>query len=257
MRATIISAALMLACCGEADAGASLRDAKADAGTRADPPHSPSVDRRTYEQRVSDLETRRHAMATALQTIDDPTDRARHIDNARNVAIKTIVEDLLPAWYGTPWAMNGTATHPGDEPIACGYFVSTLLRDAGFSLHRVRFGQAAALRIQKATTPSGRKVHRFFSIPPASLAHEIAALGDGLYIIGLNVHVGFVVVDGGDVGFVHSSYTGDRQVSNEPLAEAQAIANSQPAGYFVSELLTTDDAVKDWLTARPLTLPES
>lgn len=255
MRAVIIVTAVGLVCCGEANSDADRSRREADA--RAQQTRTHSADRRTYDQRVSDLEARRQTLATTLETIDDPTDRARHLEKARKVALETIVDELMPEWYGTPWAMNGTATHPGDEPIACGYFVSTLLRDAGFSLHRVRFAQAAALRIQKATTPRGREVHRFFSIPPASLARELAVLGDGLYIIGLNVHVGFVVVDGNDVRFVHSSYTGVREVISEPLAEAHSIANSQPAGYFVSELLTTDDAVTDWLNARPLTLPAS
>lgn len=71
--------------------------------------------------------------------------------------------------------MNGTAERPGNDAIACGYFVATLLRDAGFVLDRVRFGQAAALRIQRAVSPETRPVHRIFSIPPSKLAEAVSA----------------------------------------------------------------------------------
>ncbi|MEM6991897.1 MAG: hypothetical protein AAF721_15420, partial [Myxococcota bacterium] len=84
---------------------------------------------------------------------------------------------------------------------------------------------------------------------------RIAALGDGLYIIGLNVHVGFVQVDDGEVSLLHSSYTGDRGVTIESFAEAAAIENSQEAGYFVSELFSTDEAVVGWIEQREATLP--
>lgn len=78
-----------------------------------------------------------------------------------------------------------------------------------------------------------RSAHRFFSISPESLARKSAELRDGLYIIGLNVHVGFVVVGDGDVRFLHSGYAGSRVVPDEPFAAAAEIAPSQEAGYSV------------------------
>jgi hypothetical protein len=90
-------------------------------------------------------------------------------------------------------------------------------------------------------------VHRYLSIPPAELAEHVAALGDGLYLIGLANHVGFVVVDGDEVRFVHASYTGAQVVSNEPLADAVAIAQSQPRGYFISPVVVRAAGENDWL----------
>lgn len=205
-----------------------------------------------YALSVERLSSQREALAAALSTASDD---AEVLGRARTALVRALADELLPAWSGTPWSMQGTATHPGEDSIACGYFVSTVLRDAGLDLNRVKFGQAAALRIQRATTPDGVKVHRFFSIPPARLAERIAALGDGVYLIGLDVHVGFVVVDGEDVWFVHSSYTDDRVVIRESLANAKAIANSQSHGYFVSELFSTDASVRKWLERGRYTLP--
>lgn len=216
------------------------------------PPASVPASAEAYAGSVERLRATRTQLAKELARTPDPE---AVLARARAALVDGVTADLLPAWSGTPWAMQGTATAPGTESIACGYFVSTVLRDAGLSLHRVKFGQAAALRIQNATTPAGVGVHRFFSIPPARLAERIESLGDGLYIIGLNVHVGFVVVRDGEARLVHSSYTGDRVVTDEPLATATAIANSQSQGYFVSELFTTDGSVRKWLEGGAYRLP--
>ena len=246
----LILAGLLAAACGGSEIGGGA-DIRPSAGREG----SSSAANVPYEQRVATVEARRRSFATALAGSESAEQRRSVASEARDFLLSAITDELLPAWAGTPWAMNGTATEPGTEPIACGYFVATVLRDAGVHLHRVRFGQAAALRIQTAMSPPQREVHRFFSIPPESLARKIAELGDGLYIIGLNVHVGFVVVRDGDVRLVHSSYTGSRVVTDEPFAEAAAIAASQEAGYFVSELFSTDAAVLQWVEGRPAKLP--
>ena len=213
--------------------------------------------RRSYAEIVAGVAAARERFAARLDRAESQPARARVLDDARAYLHSVLANELLPAWLGTPWAMNGVAERPGDAPIACGYFVATVLRDAGFVLDRVRFGQAAALRIQHATSPEQRPVHRVFSIPPNALSKRIAGLGPGVYLIGLDVHVGFVVVTEADVRFVHSSYTGARVVTDEALAAAVAIANSQPSGYFVSELATTDDAVVAWIEGRRASLPDT
>ena len=65
------------------------------------------------------------------------------IAEARTVLTRSIYNDLLPAWYGTPWDFNGTSEVPQQGKIACGYFVSTILRDAGWKVERVRLAQQA------------------------------------------------------------------------------------------------------------------
>lgn len=245
-----ISLVLAFICACDVPTQSSPSRADAEHPVRVDPPpSSPS-----YNEVVETLATQRGQLAKRLARVG-ASEKDAIIGEARELFSRTLIENLLPRWMGTPWAMNGTTNQPGEGEIACGYFVSTILRDAGFNIHRTRFGQAAALRIQQATTPPGRKVHTFFSIAPELLAKKIAALGDGVYIIGLNVHVGFVVVRDGDVRLVHASYTDERVVVDEPLASARAIELSRPKGYFVSELVSTDAAVVRWIEQQPLRLP--
>ena len=114
---------------------------------------------------------------------------------------------------------------------------------------------AAEARVRAARctlAPAKDDLHRYFSIPAAQLRNRIAALGDGLYVIGLDTHVGFVVVRGDQVQLVHASYTGDRVVTDEPLLDAAAIDNSRPEGYFVTPLFQDGRLVDLWLRGQPV-----
>lgn len=208
-----------------------------------------------WERAVGDLETERRRLAAAYQAAPDARGRAAIRDQASRLLVRAIRDDLAPQWLGMPWGLgrNSTATRPFEpgHVVGCSYFVGSILRGAGFRLHdRFKLAQAAALIIQRSLVRPGAKVHRYTSIPPAELAARVAALGDGVYVIGLDVHVGFVVVRGPDVRFVHASYTGARVVTDEPLATAAAIANSRPRGYFVSPLVVDDGPADDWLVER-------
>ncbi len=197
----------------------------------------------------------RVALKKRLAAADDDAARAKVLADARGFFIDAVVDDIMPPWMGTPWGLgsNSTATRPHqqDMTVGCSYFVTSVLQSAGVKLDdRYKFAQAPALDIQKSLAPGKGAVHRYLSIPPAELAEHIAALGDGLYLIGLANHVGFVVVRGGKVRFVHASYTGQQVVSNEPLADAVAIAQSQDKGYFVSPLVVRAAGVNDWLVEK-------
>ena len=152
-------------------------------------------------------------------------------------------------------ASNSTATRPHEpgKTVGCSYFVTSVLLSAGVELeNRFTFAQAPAIFIQRSLAPAKDDLHRYFSIPAAQLRDRIAALGDGLYVIGLDTHVGFVVVRGDQVQLVHASYTGDRVVTDEPLLDAAAIDNSRPEGYFVTPLFQDGRLVDLWLRGQPV-----
>ena len=178
---------------------------------------------------------------------------------ARSVALQAMREVVLPAWLGMPWGLGPSSTptrpHQPDTVIACGYFVSSTLENLGLKLGtRFSFAQAPALHAQRSLAPAPRDLHVFFSIPGDELARKIAALGEGLYVIGLNNHIGFVDVRGAEVRIVHASYTGEQVVTDEPLATAEVIANSRAAGYFVTPLLQDDRLIEHWLRGEAVPL---
>jgi hypothetical protein len=188
--------------------------------------------------------------------------RARALirEEARQFVVDTLVSQIFPAWMGMPsgGGLQATASLP-HEPgmyISCSYFLTAALQNAGLVLEsRARFAQAPAAWIERALLPPGGQIHRYGNLTPAELEQRLVGLGDGLYVVGLNIHVGFIVVEGGNAWFVHSSYTPPGTVVNEPVASSMAIALSQRAGYWVSPLFKDDRIVELWLRHQPVPSP--
>jgi hypothetical protein len=140
--------------------------------------------------------------------------------------------------------------------IGCSYFVTGVLQNAGLRLEsRARFAQAPSALMQQALSPAAGDLHRFVGLDLGVLEKRIAALGDGLYIVGLDIHTGFLLVHDGAVHVIHASYTEPTQVVDEPFATAQVIRNSRARGYVVSPLFRDDRLVDHWLTGKPVAAP--
>lgn len=212
-----------------------------------------------YEATLAAIEAERVRLAGAYAAAGTEKARAAVRAEARSFVEGAIVREIFPAWMGMSWGLgpNSTANRPHapGQTVACGYFVAAVLENAGLRVAtRFKYAQAPALEVQRTLAD---KVHRFFSVPGEVLAAKIAALGEGVYIIGLNNHIGFVVVDAEGVHLVHASYTDGQVVIDEPLASAQAIANSREKGYFVSPVLQDARTIDLWLrgAAVPLRKP--
>lgn len=175
---------------------------------------------------------------------------------ARALVLASITSQIFPAWIGTPWGLGRNSTsrrpHLPGMTVGCSYFVTSVLQNAGLRLdNRYRFAQAPALFIQRSLSPRRSDLHRFYSISAAKLRARLQRLGAGLYLIGLNNHVGFVVVTARkQVRFVHASYTGAQLVVDEPLQTAEAIANSRKLGYVVTPLFADGRLIHFWLLGR-------
>jgi hypothetical protein len=110
----------------------------------------------------------------------------------------------FPYWYGTRWNFNGTTRIPGEGSIACGYFVTTSLQDAGVKLNRLRLAQQASEEIVKSLTTE-KNIQRFSNVSLKRFVQTIRETGEGIYIVGLDSHVGFLLCENNQVFFIHSS----------------------------------------------------
>jgi hypothetical protein len=195
-----------------------------------------------YAVRVAELETMRLALAGTYDAAATDEARAIVLDRAREAVIRALVDDLIPAWHGTPWDFNGTSEIPGQGHIACGYYVTTLLRDAGFRVQRARLAQQASENIIKSLVGEDR-ITRYRNVSGTHVAGAVAELGDGLYVVGLDIHVGFLVVEDGTVRFCHASYL-------DPVAAVCESPRTAPAfisGYRVVGKLLDDPMMLAWL----------
>jgi len=150
-----------------------------------------------------------------------------------------ITETIAPSWVGTPWDFNGITEKPQQGKIACGYFVTTVLRDGGLNLARIKLAQCAAEpMILELIQP--KYVQRFSNIAMANFIQSIQQQGYGLYIVGLDNHVGFIYNDGNEIYFIHSSAVGTRDVQKEKASASWVLSQSK---YKVLGKLSADENV--------------
>ncbi len=213
-------------------------------------PAQPTVTRPPYRALRARVAEIRDELAERYAA--DPT----VIVDAKKAVQSAITEVLLPAWLGTRWSFHGTADEPlAPQGIACGYFVAAILQHAGIALEsRKGFARSTALTIARSLIPPGPSHHRVFSVPASALEQKVRSFGDGLYLLGLDVHVGFVAVRGEAVRVVHASYTGTRTVVDEPITACEAVERSRAAGYHVTALFAGETLTEAWLRKRTIPL---
>jgi hypothetical protein len=158
-----------------------------------------------------------------------------------------VVKTIVPAWIGTPWTFSGTTEKPGEGSIACGYFVTTVLRDAGLPVARVKLAQAASEEMIK-TLVQPKYIQRFSNKPMEEFIAAINKSGAGLYVAGLDNHTGFIYHDGTEIWFIHSTFVGTRDVQYEKAATSIVLNSSK---YKVVGKLSADEKVLErWISAR-------
>lgn len=206
-------------------------------------PPRPQPQPETYRTLVAECDRWRKRLAADHRRAGTPEARADVLKEARSF-LETALPEMMRCWRGTPWDFNGTAESPGGGKIACGYFVATILRDAGFRVDRAPLAQQASQTILRTFVPKERMILRV-DVPYEAFSAEVRALEPGVHIVGLDSHVGFLVVRDGRFRFLHSSGQQPWCVVDECEAEAAALRASR---YRVLGNLTADpELARRWL----------
>lgn len=169
--------------------------------------------------------------------------RTKSIKEKEKAFTEAVSQQLIPAWIGTPWNFYGMTEVPGQGTIACGYFVTTILRDAGIPLNRVKLAQCASATMIRSLVQR-RYIQQFSNIPTASFIESIRKTGYGLYIIGLDSHTGLLYHNGHTLYFIHANYTGSRTVVQEEAWQS-AVLNSS-AYKIVGKISADEQALARW-----------
>lgn len=151
---------------------------------------------------------------------------------------------IFKYWYGTKWDFNGTTENPNEGKIACGYFVTTTLRDIGVPINRVKMAQCASEEMINSLT--GKKyIYHFSSMSLADFEKKIKKKGNGLYVIGLDNHTGFVSISNEGNYFIHASGWFPFKVIKEILGKSSVLGKSK---YRVVGKISDDrDFLNKWL----------
>ncbi|GAA5129563.1 hypothetical protein GCM10023212_37790 [Luteolibacter yonseiensis] len=173
------------------------------------------------------------------------------VEHDARVILEQCLPEMMRCWLGTPWDFNGTAGEPGSGKIACGYFVATVLKDAGFRVDRYQLAQQPSENILRSFLPKescaltiGKNYQAF--------AGDVAKLESGIYVIGLDTHVAFIVVRNGDFRFIHSSGSSPWCVVDEEPADAIVLQRSN--WRMLGNLTGAPGVIRTWLKADKITV---
>lgn len=158
------------------------------------------------------------------------------VHEARAQVYQQITASLFPYWYGTDYDFNGTTQVPRKGRIACGYFVTTVLEQAGFQLDRVGLARAPSEQMISELIQE-QHIYRFSRSSLEVFLNKAQELGEGLYLVGLDTHTGFLWHDGAELYFVHASGRAPRCVVKEKASESWSLKKSK---YRVLGSLTAD-----------------
>ena len=154
-----------------------------------------------------------------------------------------LCHEVYRHWEGTPWDFSGYTNTPQKGVIACGYFVSTTLKHTGLNLNRYKMAQQSALSEVKTLD----KNHKYYTGDlEGFIKYAEKNLNDGLYIIGLSNHVGYLHIKKCEMNFIHSNYYDPGNgVTKERVEDSQALLFN--TDFVVGEISGNKNLIKKFL----------
>jgi hypothetical protein len=196
-------------------------------------PETAGVDYRNYSFELDTITSLRKKLSqeTDLQIL-------------KKAFVENINSRVFRYWYGTAWDFNGTTQKPNEGSIACGYFVTTTLRDMGVPVNRVKMAQCASEEMITSLVTK-KNIHRYSNVTLADFGKKLNKLGEGLYVIGLDNHTGFILVTAKENYFIHASGWYPYKVVKDVVGESSILEKSR---YKVLGKISDDeDFLRKWI----------
>lgn len=165
------------------------------------------------------------------------------LDSVENYFTRIMRDSVFHYWYGTTWDFNGYTNTPREGEVACGYFISTPLKHIGVNVNRYKLAQQAATPIIKSISPGGNII--YFGDINELETYLNEQPKNGLYVIGLSSHVGYILRENGENFMVHSDYNPPVAVCKKSFASCEALDHSEV--YALGELSGNPVFLKKWL----------
>lgn len=208
-----------------------------------------SEDKSGYDVLKLEILKKRKVLAVQYRNANSDKSRAEVISSAKDFLLEHI-DGLADHWIGTPWDFNGTTETPNQGKIACGYFVTTILRDAGFNIPRQALAQKPSEQIIKDLIMDNHRIRRFSNTARDEFEGIVRECSDGVYIVGLDIHVGFIVKTGETIRFVHSSYYDPPlSVVRQTLDEDSPLTHSKYR--VMANILDDPGTIRKWIMNEP------
>ncbi len=193
-----------------------------------------------YSVTKTSIEKERNVLKTKYLSNEN---KANTLNEARIKLTESLFQDIFNHWYTTKWSFEGHTETPKQGTIACGYFVSTTLRDVGFNLNRYKLAQKSPEEEAKSIA-CGTTIEKLQNVTKQELKKYFLKQKDGIYFIGLDFHVGYIYKNNQEVCFIHSNYIENKGVMKETIENSKAIVSSK---YFIASITHNDNLIKKWL----------
>jgi hypothetical protein len=153
---------------------------------------------------------------------------------------------LANYWVGSSWGRGRPQSEtPHSGKTNCGTFVGTLFRDLGFVVDIKKLQRQPSQGIIRSFV-RGKRVQKFVGASMETFLEGVKEMGPGLYIIGLDLHVGILIQSASGIRYAHSSSETGKVVI-ESAADAWTI---QSSGYRVVGKVLSPRNIRDWLAMR-------
>lgn len=170
------------------------------------------------------------------------------LDYASSIYLHLFENKMAPIWIGTSWDFNGTTKTPGKGNIACGYFVTTTLYDMGIDINIAKFAQCGSDVMVKHLIET-KNYTNLSNLGFDDFIKHLKGQKPFLAIIGLDFHTGYILNNGKELYFIHSSYINRRGVIQQIASECGELKSSKwkSLGYISKDA----KFMKNWLNIKP------
>ncbi len=203
----------------------------------------PSPDGEKYEVLVGELKRWREDLGEDHRNARTQAEKEA-VENDARLILELVMPEMMRCWLGTAYDFNGTAEKPGEGKIACGYFVSTVIRDAGFKVNRYKLAQQPSANILRTFIPGERCLLEVGTEYP-DYADKVEKMEEGIYLVGLDTHVGFIVNRSDGIRFLHASGWRPYAVVEENRKNAGALQRSN--WRMIGSLTGEPGVIRTWL----------
>lgn len=172
-------------------------------------------------------------------------------DSLSRIFKNLLLNRVIPYWEGTKWSFEGHTSVPPKGEIACGYFISTTLKDVGVYVNRYKLAQQSPINEALSIAIDSQVV----TVNEGTLESNIKFINDtikeGIYFIGFDQsHVGYVLKEKGELFLIHSNYMEPCAVCIEKIEESEVFKDYEK--YYLAEISTNKKLLQYWLKGNEL-----
>lgn len=174
-------------------------------------------------------------------------------DSLSHLFTRSLVNRILPFWEGTEWSFEGHTSVPKQGKIACGYFVSTTLKDMGININRYRLAQQNPANEAKSLALNSEVVTISENSYQKNLSKMYQMVKEGIHFIGFDEnHVGYIFKEKEQLYLIHSNYINAKGVEIETIENSQVFASYDT--FYLTELSTNETLLKYWFENTQVTV---